>query len=416
MASYYRRQNGTYCVRVSNGLKDGKQELISATYKPPKDFTEKEIQRGVKEFAELFEASVHGGFYMPGKRAKTQINPFGMTVGTFAAEHYFKSVEGHLSSNTITFYRSVVEDIIIPSFGKIRLTDITAQHLQELINYLTTSGSRADASNDQPLSAATVKRYATVFSSLMTEACRMGFVAENKLRNGAVRYPKIKKEPIRAYDRDEAAAFIAGLADEPPRTRALLMTSLLMGLRRGEVVALKWEDVDFKKCTLSVNKSAYKEKGKPQALKAPKSQNSVRAVYFSEIYAQALLAWQAEQSVQREQAGEKWKEQGFVFTNEVGDMISLYSPTEICSDYEKRKGLRHLKLHGLRHTCGSLLLNNGADIETVKAVFGHESIRTTEQYLTPYDASKRHAAELLEDIVTGQTEKGREQVEDQNDS
>ena len=182
------------------------------------------------------------------------------------------------------------------------------------------------------------------------------------------------------------------------------------------MVALKWEDVDFKKCTLSVNKSAYKEKGKPQALKAPKSQNSVRAVYFSEIYAQALLAWQAEQSVQREQAGEKWKEQGFVFTNEVGDMISLYSPTEICSDYERRKGLRHLKLHGLRHTCSSLLLNNGADIETVKAVFGHESIRTTEQYLTPYDASKRHAAELLEDIVTGQTEKGREQVEDQNDS
>ena len=53
MASYYCRSNGTYCVRVSNGWKDGRQELISATYKPPKDFTEKEIQRGVKEFAEL---------------------------------------------------------------------------------------------------------------------------------------------------------------------------------------------------------------------------------------------------------------------------------------------------------------------------------------------------------------------------
>lgn len=414
MASYYKRSNGTYCVRVSNGLKDGKQELISATYKPPTGYTEKQIQRGVKEFAELFEAAVHGGFYMPGKRAKTQINPFGMTLGSFAAEHYFKSVEGHLSPNTITFYRSVVEDIIIPSFGKIRLTDITAQHLQELINYLMTSGSRADVSNDQPLSAATAKRYATVFSSLMTEACRMGFVAENKPRNGAVRYPKIKKEPIKAYDRDEAAAFIAGLADELPRTRALLMTSLLMGLRRGEVVALKWEDVDFKKCTLSVNKSAYKEKGKPQALKAPKSQNSVRTVYFSQMYVQALLAWKAEQSAQREQAGEKWKEQGFVFTNEVGDMISLYAPTELCSDYEKRRGLRHLKLHGLRHTFGSLLLNNGADLETVKALMGHESIRTTEQYLTPYDESKRHAAEQISAIIFGETRSNEN--EDQNDS
>ena len=414
MASYYRRQNGTYCVRVSNGCKDGKQELISATYKPPTGYTEKQIQRGVKEFAELFEAAVHGGFFVSGKRNKAQINPFGMTLGIFAAEHYFKSVEGHLSPNTITFYRSVVEDIIIPSFGKIRLTDITAQHLQGLINYLTTSGSRADASNAQPLSAATVKRYATVFSSVMAEALRMGFVEENKLRTGAVRYPKIKKESIRAYDRDEAAAFIAGLADELPKTRALLMTSLLMGLRRGEVVALKWEDIDFKNQTLSVNKSAYKEKGKPQALKAPKSQNSVRTVYFSQICAQALLEWQAEQSAQREQAGKKWKEQGFVFTNEVGDMISLYSPTELCSDYEKRRGLRHLKLHGLRHTYGSLLVTDGADLETVKALMGHESIRTTEQYLTPYDVSKRHAAEQISAIIFGET-RGNEN-ENQDDS
>lgn len=269
-----------------------------------------------------------------------------------------------------------------------------------MIDYLTTPGARADKDNDKPLSASNVKRYATVFSSLMTEAHRMGLVEENKLRMGTVRYPKIKKEPVRAYDRHEAAVFMEGLSDEPPRTRALLMTSLLMGLRRGEVVAFKWEDIDLKNQTLSVNKSAYKEKGKPQALKAPKSQNSVRTVYFSKIYAQALFEWQTEQNEQKRIAGTRWNEQGFVFTNEVGDMISLYAPTEICSDYEKRRGLRHLKLHGLRHTCGSLLANNGADLETDKVVFGHESIRTTEQYLTPYDASKRRAAELIADIVT----------------
>ncbi len=414
MASYYRRKNGTYCVRVSNGMKDGKQELISATYKPPKGYTKKQIQRELKEFSELFEASVHSGLYVPGKRNRTQLNPFGMTVGTFASDHYFRRVEGHLSPNTHTFYRSVIEDIIVPSFGKIRLTDITARHQQALIDYLTAPGARADKNNDKPLSASTVKRYATVFSSVMTEAHRMGFVEENKLRNGAVRYPKIKKEPVRAYDREEATAFMEGLADEPPRTRALLMTSLLMGLRRGEVVALKWEDIDLKNRTVTVNKSAFKEKGKPQALKTPKSQNSVRTVYFSEIYMRALLAWRTEQKSQRTLAGEKWREQGFVFTNEVGDMISLDAPTKICSEFEKRQGLRHLKLHGLRHTCGSLLVNNGADLETVKAMLGHESIRTTEHYLTPYDESKRNAAELIADIVT--TEKGRWSDEDKNDS
>ena len=118
------------------------------------------------------------------------------------------------------------------------------------------------------------------------------------------------------------------------------------------------------------------------------------------MYEAVLHEWRTEQEVQKNMSRTKWKEQGFIFTKDNGDMISLYAPTEMCSQYEERCGLRHLKLHGLRHTCGSLLANNGADLETVKAVFGHESIRTTEQYLTPYDESKRKAAELIADIVT----------------
>ena len=68
MASYYRRRNGTYCVRVSNGCKDGKQELLSATYRPPKGVREREIQRGVKEFAELLPSTA--GFMFPAGTSK----------------------------------------------------------------------------------------------------------------------------------------------------------------------------------------------------------------------------------------------------------------------------------------------------------------------------------------------------------
>jgi integrase len=404
MASYYRRKNGTYCVRVSNGCKDGKQELISTTYKPPESFSEKEIKRGVEEFARLFEASVHSGLYVPGKRNEIQINPFGMTLNTFVKEHYFKNAEGRFSPNTLVFYCSVSEDIILPSFGKLRLTDITSRHQQALIDYLSTSGSRSDKGNDKPLSASTVKRYSTVFSSIMTMAHQMGFIEENPFKKGAVRYPKIKKESTKAYDRNEASIFIEGLENEPTMTKVLLMTSLLMGLRRGEVVALKWEDVDFKNNSISINKSAYKVKGQPQSLKAPKSQNSIRTVYFSKTYRKSLEEWKIEQSKLRTKAGKKWEDQGFIFTNETGEMISIYAPTDICSDYEKRIGLRHLKFHGLRHTCGSLLANNGTDLETIKAVFGHESIRTTEQYLTPYNHSKRKAADLMESILNKESE------------
>jgi integrase len=396
MASYYRRKNGTYCIRVSNGKPGGKQELVSTTYKPPQGLSASAAEKGAKEFAELFEAAVHNGMFTPGRKQRVeQINPFGVTLSDFIEQHYYKRIEMRLSPNTVRFYTSVIEQCILPSFGKLRLCDISSAHLQALIDYLATSGSRADESQSEPLSASTVKRYATVFSSVMTEAFKMGLVEKDVLHKQYIEYPKIYKKQIQAYDDDEAKTFFEGLSNEHPKVRALLLTSLLLGLRRGEVVGLMWNDIDFKNNCLTVNRSAYKVKGQPQAVKMPKSKNSIRTVYFPEIYAEVLREWMEIQDRDRRVAGRGWKEQGFVFTNEVGNMINIYLLSELCSKYEEKCGLRHLKLHGLRHTCGSLMIKNGVDIETVKSVFGHESIRTTQQYLSSYDSAKRSAAEIL---------------------
>ena len=396
MASYYRRKNGTYCIRVSNGKPGGKQELVSTTYKPPQGLSASAAEKGAKEFAELFEAAVHNGMFTPGRKQRVeQINPFGVTLSDFIEQHYYKRIEMRLSPNTVRFYTSVIEQCILPSFGKLRLCDISSAHLQALIDYLATSGSRADESQSEPLSASTVKRYATVFSSVMTEAFKMGLVEKDVLHKQYIEYPKIYKKQIQAYDDDEAKTFFEGLLNEHPKVRALLLTSLLLGLRRGEVVGLMWNDIDFKNNCLTVNRSAYKVKGQPQAVKMPKSKNSIRTVYFPEIYAEVLREWMEVQDRDRRVAGRGWKEQGFVFTNEAGNMINIYLLSELCSKYEEKCGLRHLKLHGLRHTCGSLMIKNGVDIETVKSVFGHESIRTTQQYLSSYDSAKRSAAEIL---------------------
>lgn len=279
MASYYKRKNGTYCVRVSNGMKNGKQELISATYKPPIGITASAEAREVKQFADLFEAAVHNGMYISGMKSdSTKTNAFGMTVGEFIQNHYFKRIEAKLSPNTV-------------------------------------------------------------------------------------------------------------------------LCALLLGLRRGEIVALKWSDIDFEKGSLSVNKSAYKNKGEPQKLKPPKSQTSVRTVFFPTVFAEALNEWKAEQEIERKKAGERWKEQDFIFTNSAGDMISLYAPTKICSDFENRNHLHHLKLHGLRHTCGSLLVGNGVDPETVKSILGHDSLETTNLYIHPYAKNMKNAAALLGKII-----------------
>ena len=382
-------------------MKNGKQELISATYKPPVGITATQEEKEVKQFADLFEAAVHNGVYIPGMKTKsTQTNAFGLTVGEFIVQHYFKRIEKKLSPNTVRFYHSIAEQFIVPSYGNLRLSDITIKHQQAFVEYLSSPGARADEDDAEPLSAATVKRYSTVFSSIMTEACKMGFIEENKLKNGSVEYPKIVKKPIEVYTDDEVRQFFEALQDEPPKIRLMLLCALLLGLRRGEIVALKWSDINLRERCLSVNKSVYKAKGEVQQLKPPKSQTSIRTVYFSDVLVKAFEEWKAVQSEERRSAGFDWKEQDYIFTNATGDMISLYTPTRICSKFEEKNGLHHLKFHGLRHTCGSLMASNGVDPETVKTVLGHDSIETTNLYIHPYEKNMRHAAEILGSIVT----------------
>lgn len=271
--------------------------------------------------------------------------------------------------------------------------------MQAFIDFLAAPGSRVDGNNKEALSPATVKRYATVFSSVMTEAFKMNLAEKDVLHKQYVSYPKVYKKPLQAYDDEEAQKFFEGLSEEPIEYRAMLVTSLLLGLRRGEVVGLMWADFDFKNGCVDISRSAYKVKGVPQSLKDPKSISSIRTVYFSKEYEEILLLWREEQSRQKEKAGILWQEQDFVFTNPKGDMLGIHALTRICSRFEQKHGLRHLKLHGLRHTCGSLMIRNGVDIETVKSVFGHESIKTTQQYLSAYSSAKREAANKLSDVI-----------------
>lgn len=396
MANYYKRANGTYCIRVSNGLKNGKQELVSTTYKPPLGASSAAIERGVQEFAQLFEVAVHQGLYQSDPKSKKIENPFGISVEEFIEKQYYPHVKTRLSPNTLRFYRSIIDQLIIPSFGKLHIKDLSANHLQSFIDYMSDNGSRAKIDQTEPLSPASVKRYATVFSSIIVEAYRQKYIDNNPLKDASITYPKIYRKQLNVYSEEEAQLFYENALKEPPMIRAMLLTSLLLGVRRGELVALQWGDFDFHKNCVKIQKSAFKDKGELQKLKPPKTVNSIRTIYFSEDYKSVLLEWRR---FQNEQKNSDWTEQDFVFTDAFGNMMSIYAPTVICSDFENRCGLRHLKLHGLRHTCGSLMMLHGIDAETVRNVLGHNSIRTTEIYLHPFDQAMKNAGNVLNGIL-----------------
>ena len=87
------------------------------------------------------------------------------------------------------------------------------------------------------------------------------------------------------------------------------------------------------------------------------------------------------------------------FAKPAGEMVSLYYPTRLCSKFEARHNLRHLKLHGLRHTFDSLLYANGLDLETIRDLMGHKSISTTEIYTHALNENKKKAAKIMNDCL-----------------
>ena len=161
----------------------------------------------------------------------------------------------------------------------------------------------------------------------------MGFIEENKLKCGSVEYPKIYRKTLEVYNDEEVKIFFTALQKEHPKIRLMLLCALLLGLRRAEIVSLKWSDVNLREQYVSIAKSAYKSKGEEQKLKSPKSQTSVRKVYFSEVLVNAFNDWKAVQEEEKANSIKTWNEQNFIFTRANGEMISIYSPTRICSEF-----------------------------------------------------------------------------------
>lgn len=221
---------------------------------------------------------------------------------------------------------------------------------------------------------------------------------------GNTQYPKIVQPQLEAYSDDEVEQLMEALENEDIRTRALLTLAVTTGMRRGELVGLMWDDIDFKKQIITISRSVYKPKGEEQRIKSTKSVSSNRTVYIPDSCSRVLYELKIQQASDKRHSQGLWVDSGFVFTDKYGKNISLYAPTRICAEVQAKYGLRHLKLHGLRHTCGSLMVEHGVDPETVKSVLGHESLKTTNRYLHPYSESMKEASEKMEKIIRGKTD------------
>ena len=391
MANITPKSNGTYLIRISCGSDEaGKPITKSRVFKPSKpNLSYPKLNKEIDAFVKAFEEEI--------EQFGLQERPDRIRFAAFC-ETYLEIKKSTLAPTTFPFYESVVREMLIPMFGTLRMRDIRTHHVQQFIQYLYNDRPRGDGAEGH-IAPATVKRYTTVLRSILTLAYKMEYIDEDVGVSRRIEFPKADTPEVEAFTMEEVTDILQAAESEPLQIRALVEVALFTGLRRGEIVGLKWDDVDLDKRLLSVKRSIYKPKDQKALEKAPKSKCSIRTIAIPERLCDTLRAYKEHQDRHASFMGHAWQNLGYIFTEEDGYVMNPHTPTKQFAKFLKRHNIRHLKFHGLRHTSATMLLANGCDIKTVSVRLGHSDIETTNIYVHALESVDRRAASTFDRLL-----------------
>lgn len=395
MASIIKR-NKSYFIAVSCGYDhNGRQIRRTMTYTPDKNMTEKQVQKEVQRQAVLFEEQVRNG----------QVSSDGRLKLADYVPMYLETAKQRLSPYVFERYTHIMNIGIVPALGHMKLKDIRPVHIQRFIDDLSKRDTHLDGKPGK-LSSSTVRRYYTMISSLMKSAYRLGLIGTNPAERDRITLPKLDEETTEIFTETELDEMLEALEDEPMMFRLLIHLALNTGCRRGELMGLKWSDIDFKTGVLTVSRSNYKLTGDSEIRSKSTKTGRSRTLVLPPYCLTMLRRYRAEQNQYRLSLGDVWKGDEWIFIQADGRAMFPTTPTLWFSKFQKRNNLPHRKFHSLRHTSATLLLSNGTNIKNVASRLGHTQLKTTNRYVHAVEQAERQAANTLEIILGGNRKTG----------
>ncbi|MBE3586525.1 MAG: tyrosine-type recombinase/integrase [Thermoanaerobacter sp.] len=299
----------------------------------------------------------------------TYVDPGKITFGQFLNRWLNDYCKINLTQTTYDGYKLNIEKHIIPALGDIRLSKLQPLHLQGFYRQALESG-RLDGKGG--LSPKTVHQLHRIIHRALEVTVKWQLLGRNVA--DAVEPPKCKDYEARVYDEKDVERLLS--AAEGTRMYAPILLTLATGLRRGELLGLRWEDVDFKKHTITVNQTLYKTSAGLE-IKTPKTKKSRRTITLPASVVDELKRHKANQAKEKLQAGEFYTDHGLVFCREDG---SPWNPRSFSRDYRdllKKHNLPLIRFHDLRHTHASILLRQGVHPKVVSERLGHSQIGIT---------------------------------------
>ena len=317
----------------------------------------------------------------------------GETLREFLEKVWLPSKQGRVELATLDQYSWAVRRHIVPLLGAVRLSDLTAEVVDGWLVELTAVGESGKPRLG-PTSARLVRK---VLSMALEEAVQRGRLARN---------PVVLTQPPRrdrtskklGWTLEEARAFLAAVADH--RLYAAFHLSLVTGVRRGEVLALRWADVDVAKRELQVVQQLTTERGRP-VLKQLKTQQSERIVTFGPATAAVIEAHNEKQRAEAEFAGGAWKDQGLVFTTALGGWVDPNNFGRLMDSLVERAGVPRITPKGLRHTAQSIGRVVVGDDKVMQERLGHADIGITlGTYTHVVTEQHRQGGERLDEVFS----------------
>lgn len=307
------------------------------------------------------------------------------TVGQYLEQWLTDVAAQRLRPKTLHSYRQIVRLHITPALGKVQLGKLTPQQVQGMLNDRTASG----------LSPRTVQYMRAVLSAALSQALRWGMVPRNV---ATLVEPPRSEAPDRAtLDPDQARALLEAAAGT--RYEVLYHTALLLGLRQGELLGLRWQDLDTATNMLRITQ-ALSTIGGRSTMAEPKTKSSRREVPVSTRLAALFRRQRAQQREEQFRAGAAWEEHGLIFTTQSGRPVG---PRNLVRDFKQRlkeAALPDFRFHDLRHACSSLLADQGVDARLRMELLGHADMQMTQNvYTHAYAATKRAAVEALDQVL-----------------
>ena len=457
MANIQERRNKdgkliSYSIRVHRGRgADGKQlKPWTATFDVSPTWTEKSARKRAEAFAATFEKECREGVASDSRQKFAPYCDYVIDL---------KEKTG-IKHSTIVRYKELTRRIY-PAIGHMKLKDIRPDHLNSLYTQLAQPGAgsahaiakvelaallkekhltrqgladmsgisikavyaavkgervsmeAAEAISEalgdrrdklfsvdevaRTLSAKTIREYHRLIHTVFDQAMKEGLVAVNVADRATP--PKVEQRDVNYFQPEQVAAIREALEQEPIKWKTLVHLLLITGARRGEILGLKWDKVDFNSNQVYICNNILYSADIGIYEDTPKTERSKRYVSLPTETMQLLRQYRAWQNAERLRLGEYYQDKGFVFAQDTGGPMHPDSVTTWLTRFSKRHGLPHVNAHAFRHTMASMLYFNGVDSVSISKRLGHAQVSTTANiYAHVMEAADKKNADILADV------------------